>query len=306
MIYTSLLGAVGNTPVIHMQKLSKYLGFNVFAKLESLNPGGSHKVRVALGMIYDAEKRGILTRGSRQTLLEPSGGNTGIGLAIAANLLGYQLILVIPDNYSKEKQKLLRLYGAKVVVSDSMLGNNSHGDMAWEIQLKNPDYVMLNQQRNPANPQVHRENTAREILSDFEGRKIDIFIGGIGTGGHITGIGEVLRESWPQLYIYGVEPEGCDLLADQHVPHDIQGLSIGIVPEILNCSLIYKMIKVNKDECVNMVLQIMQLESISLGISSAANFAAIFKLKNEGISEDANVFTVVYDGVDSYLDCFMD
>lgn len=306
MIYSSLLQAIGDTPIIHLQRFSKSLGFNVFGKLESLNPGGSHKARVALGMIYDAESRGILTRGSGQTILEPSGGNTGIGLAIAANLLGYRLVLVIPDNYSKEKQKLLRVYGAQVVLSDSKLGNNSHGDKAWEIQLANSPYVMLNQQRNPANPQTHQENTAKEILADFEEKHIDMFIGGIGTGGHLTGIGEVLREQWPQLKIYGVEPEGCDLLSDQHASHDIQGLSIGIVPDILNCDLIDAMIRVNKEECIEMAQRIIRLESISLGISSAANFAAIAKLGKGDIPPDTNVFTMVYDGIEPYLDYFGD
>ncbi|GAA3566740.1 MULTISPECIES: PLP-dependent cysteine synthase family protein [Marinobacter] len=304
MIYPSMIHAVGNTPIVHLQRFSKSLGFNVFAKLESLNPGGSHKVRIALGMIRDAEQQGILRRGSGQTIIEPSGGNTGIGLAIAANLLGYHLVLVIPDNYSREKQKLLRLYGAEVVLSDSRLGNNSHGVRALELQLEKPHYVMLNQQRNPANPQTHRDQTALEILADFEDTQIDLFIAGIGTGGHITGVGEVLRETWPRLTIYGVEPEGCDLFTDRHAPHGIQGLSIGIVPSILNTDLIDAMVKVNEQECLDMARQMLQQESISMGLSSAANFAAIAKLGKGDIPPGTNVLTMVYDGIESYLDYF--
>lgn len=306
MIYPSLLQVIGNTPIVHLQAFSESLGFNVYAKLESLNPGGSHKARIALSMIHDAERKGILTRGSGQTIVEPSGGNTGIGLAITANLLGYRVVLVIPDNYSKEKQKLLRLYGAQVVLSDSRLGNNSHGEKAWELQLEHPHYVMLNQQRNPANPQTHRENTAREILADFGDTPIDMFVGGIGTGGHITGIGEALREQWPQLKIYGVEPEGCDLFADKHAPHQIQGLSIGIIPSILNVELIDAMVKVSEDECIEMAQRIIRMESIGLGISSAANFVAISKLGKGDIPPGTNVLTMVYDGVEPYLDYFTD
>lgn len=156
MLHNSILDAIGHTPIVRLAQFSEDLGIEVYAKLESLNPGGSHKARIALGMILDAERRGVLMRDSGQTIIEPSGGNTGIGLVMAGNVLGYKVVLVIPDNYSPEKQKLLRLYGAKVVLSDSRLGNNSHGEKCMELQLENPSYVMLNQQRNGANPQIGR------------------------------------------------------------------------------------------------------------------------------------------------------
>lgn len=152
MLHNSILDVIGQTPIVRLAQFSEDLGIEVYAKLESLNPGGSHKARIALGMILDAERRGVLIRDSGQTIIEPSGGNTGIGLAMAGNVLGYKVVLVIPDNYSPEKQKLLRLYGARVVLSDSRLGNNSHGEKCMELQLENPNYVMLNQQRNGANP----------------------------------------------------------------------------------------------------------------------------------------------------------
>lgn len=307
MIYSSILDAIGNTPIVYLSKLSKFFGANIFAKLENLNPGGSHKVRIALGMIIDAEKKGILKRGSGQTIIEPSGGNTGIGLAMAANLFGYKLILVIPDNYSKEKQKLLKLYGADIVLSDSKLGNNSHGEKALELQLQNPQYVMLNQQKNSANPQAHRETTALEIINDFSEMKLDFFIGGIGTGGHITGIGEVIKQKWSSLKIIGVEPEGCDLINDIHAAHKIQGLSVGIIPSILNTDLLDDMISVNLDECKDMCKFLLKTESISIGISSAANFVAIKKLleKNKK-TKNFNILALVYDNLDSYLDYFND
>lgn len=300
----SILETVGNTPIIHLENFSNSVKCEVYAKLENFNPGGSHKVRIAIGMIIEAERRGILKRGSGQTILEPSGGNTGIGLAIAAALFGYKAILVIPDNYSPDKQLILRLYGAEVVLSDSRRGNNSHGEKAMEIQLRNPDYVMLNQQRNPANPDTHRTTTSKEILACFEDISIDCFVGGIGTGGHITGIGECLKQRWPGIRIAGVEPEGCDMINNVHAYHEIQGLSVGLIPDTLNVDIIDRMVRVTKGECMDMVAHIMRTDAISLGISSAANFVAIEKLIPETIAPGSVILTMVYDGVEQYLEYF--
>lgn len=300
MIHESLLQAIGETPVVRLAAFSAETGLEVYAKLESLNPGGSHKARIALAMVRDAEARGILRPGSGQTIIEPSGGNTGIGLAIAGNILGYRVVLVIPDNYSPEKQKLLRLYGAEVVLSDSRRGNNSHGELAMALQLENPGYVMLNQQRNPANPEVHRRTTAQEILRDFATLPPDCLVAGIGTGGHVTGLGETLKAAWPQLRVFGVEPEQCDLLADRHAPHEIQGLSIGLVPAILNLGVLDGMLKVTKQDCLARVRQTMRGDGVSLGLSSAANLAAIAQLATE-LPRGTRVLTLIYDSVDSYL-----
>lgn len=300
MIHESLLQAIGETPVVRLAAFSAETGLEVYAKLESLNPGGSHKARIALAMVRDAEARGILRPGSGQTIIEPSGGNTGIGLAIAGNILGYRVVLVIPDNYSPEKQKLLRLYGAEVVLSDSRRGNNSHGELAMALQLENPGYVMLNQQRNPANPEIHRRATAQEILRDFATLPPDCLVAGIGTGGHVTGLGETLKAAWPQLRVFGVEPEQCDLLADCHAPHEIQGLSIGLVPAILNLGVLDGMLKVTKQDCLARVRQTMRGDGVSLGLSSAANLAAIAQLATE-LPRGTRVLTLIYDSVDSYL-----
>ena len=303
MIHESLLQAIGETPVVRLADFSAETGLEVYAKLESLNPGGSHKARIALARVRDAEARGILVPGCGQTIIEPSGGNTGIGLAMAGNLLGYRVVLVIPDNYSPEKQKLLRLYGAEVVLSDSRRGNNSHGEKAMELQLENPGYVMLNQQRNPANPEIHRRTTAQEILRDFDDRPLDCLVAGIGTGGHITGLGETLKARWPHLRVFGVEPEQCDLLNDRHAPHEIQGLSIGLVPRILNLGVLDGMLKVSKSACLERVRHTMRTDAISLGLSSAANLVAIAELAHE-LPTGTRVLTLVYDGVDSYLPHF--
>lgn len=304
LLANSIVEAVGRTPVVKLAAYSNAVGCEVFAKLENLNPGGSHKVRIALAMVLDAERRGLLRRHSGQTLLEPSGGNTGIGLAIAGALFGYRVILVIPDNYSKEKRTILRLYGAKIILSDSKTGNNSHGMKAMEIQLAHPEYVMLNQQRNPANPEIHRTTTAQELLDVFAEQPIDYFVAGIGTGGHITGIGERLKREWLSLGVIGVEPDGCDLLNNRHSHHEIQGLSVGIVPDVLNVSVIDRMIQVTKKECVDMVSTIMSGDAINLGISSAGNFVAIGKLAGSVIPSGSRVLTIIYDGIDQYLGYF--
>ncbi|MDH4585159.1 cysteine synthase family protein [Pseudomonas sp. BN415] len=303
MIHESLLQAIGETPVVRLAAFSAETGLEVYAKLESLNPGGSHKARIALAMVRDAEARGILMPGSGQTIIEPSGGNTGIGLAIAGNILGYRVVLVIPDNYSPEKQKLLSLYGAKVVLSDSRRGNNSHGEKALELQLENPSYVMLNQQRNPANPEIHRRTTAQEILRDFAEHPLDYLVAGIGTGGHITGLAETLKMRWPRLRVFGVEPENCDLLADCHATHEIQGLSIGLVPAILNLDVLDGMLKVSKRDCLERVRRTMRGDGVSLGLSSAANLVAIAQLTGD-LPRGTRVLTLIYDGVDSYLPHF--
>lgn len=300
MIHQSLLQAIGNTPIVRLPALSTELNVNVFAKLESLNPGGSHKVRIAYAMVQNAEMRGILTRGSGQTVIEPSGGNTGIGLAMVCNNLGYKLILVIPDNYSIQKQKLLQLYGATVVQSDSSKGNNSHGEKAMELQMQNPDYVLLNQQRNPANPEIHRNTTAQEIVSDFCDLDIDCFVCGIGTGGHITGIGEVLKKHWSHLKIVGVEPSQCSIKKDIHAQHRIQGLSIGLVPPILNLEIVDEMLGVDYLECVRMAASMLRTDSISVGLSSAANLVAVKRVA-ASLQDGSNILTMVYDGVDSYV-----
>ena len=303
MLHNSILDVIGQTPIVRLAQFSEDLGIEVYAKLESLNPGGSHKARIALGMILDAERRGVLIRDSGQTIIEPSGGNTGIGLVMAGNVLGYKVVLVIPDNYSPEKQKLLRLYGARVVLSDSRLGNNSHGEKCMELQLENPNYVMLNQQRNGANPQTHRDTTAPEILRAFGEQRVDYFVSGIGTGGHITGIGETLKAAWPALRVMGVEPEECDLLKDQHAAHGIQGLSIGLIPSILNLDAIDGMLKVSHADCLDMIKRIMRTDAISLGLSSAANMVAIAQLAPE-LPPETVVLTMVYDNADSYLPSF--
>jgi cysteine synthase A len=303
-IAESILDLIGETPMVRLSRLAakEWLQAELYLKLEYQNPGGSHKARIAHGMLLRAERRGDLTRGSGQTVLEPTGGNTGLGLAIACNIYGYKLVLVVPDNYSAEKQRLLRLYGATVILSDSSRGNNSHGELAQELVLKHPDWVLLNQQRNPANPEIHRTTTAKEILSAFEDRRVDFFIGGVGTGGHITGIGEVLKKAWPSIKIIVVQPDGNDFRTRSFSPHRIQGLAVGLVPDNFNQKIVDDYITVSLAEALAAVRKLIQTEGIGIGISTGANIAACLRIARD--APGARIFCLAYDQVGQYLDEF--
>jgi cysteine synthase len=297
----SVLDVIGHTPTIRLARLDAELGRELYLKLEYLNPGGSHKVRIALNMVLDAEREGVLTRGSGQTIIESTGGNTGIGLAMAAAILGYRLVLVIPDNYSPAKQRLLARYGARIVLSDHTRGNNSHADLALEMLFDNPDWVMLNQQANPANPAIHEVTTAPEILATFGGRAPDALVAGVGTGGHLTGVGRVLRKHNPALRIAAVVPEGCSLLENRFVTHGIQGLAVGLVPAVLDLDLVDDELSVSLADATEMVGRLMRTEAIAVGISSAANVVAALRYAAT-LPQGYRVLTFAYDGVHDYLD----
>lgn len=305
-IADSVLNLIGHTPVVRLSRLAEkeQLRAELYLKLEYQNPGGSHKARIAHGMILRAEERGDLTRDSGQTILEPTGGNTGLGLAIACNIYGYRLVLVVPDNYSTAKQSLLRLYGATVILSDSSRGNNSHGELAHDLLLKNPDWVLLNQQRNPANPQTHRTTTALEILSDFEDQRVDFFIGGVGTGGHITGIGEVLKNAWPSIKIIVVQPEGNDFRARRFAPHRIQGLAVGLVPDNFNQEIVDDYLTVSATEALAAVRTLIKTEGIGIGVSTGANIAASLRIAQA--NPGARILCLAYDQVAQYIEMLED
>lgn len=301
----SVLDAIGNTPIVKLGRLQADLGRDIYVKLELLNPGGSHKARIALNMVFDAERQGILQRHTGQTLIESTGGNTGIGLAMAAAVLGYRLILVIPDNYSKSKQRLLRAYGAEVILSDHRRGNNSHNELAMRLLLQNPDWIMLNQFINPANPAAHENHTAMEIIAAFGNDLPDAMVAGVGTGGHLTGIGRVLRTHKPDLRIAAVVPEGCSVLEDRFVTHGIQGLAVGIVPDVLDVGLIDDEISVRESDAIAMMGKLMRTEGLAVGISSAANAVAAVQCAHR-LPPGARVLTFAYDGIQEYLDVLED
>lgn len=305
LVADSVLDAIGGTPLVRLSRVAPELDREVLLKLESVNPGGSHKVRIALNMILAAERDGELTRGSGQTIIESTGGNTGTGLAMASAILGYRLVLVIPDNYSSTKQHLLRAYGAEVVLSDHTLGNNSHADLALTLLFDNPDWVMLNQQANPANPEIHERTTALEILSAMAGRVPDAMVAGVGTGGHLTGIGHALRERSPSMRVVAVQPAGCSLRENRFVQHGIQGLAVGLVPAVLDMALIDDEVEVEYDDAIDMMRRLMRTEGIAVGISSAANVVASLRVARE-LDSGATILTFAYDGVLDYLEALSD
>lgn len=299
--HDSVLDAIGKTPVVKLGRFAAGLGRDIYVKLEYLNPGGSHKARIALNMVLDAERQGILERHTGQTLVEATGGNTGIGLAMAAAVLGYRLVLVIPDNYSQAKQRLLRAHGAEVILSDHRRGNNSHNELAMRLLLRNPEWIMLNQFVNPANPAAHENHTAQEIIAAFGGDLPDAMVAGIGTGGHLTGIGRILRKHKPDMRIAAVVPKGCSILEDRFVSHGIQGLAVGIVPDILDTGLIDDEIAVPEDEAVAMMGTLMRTEGLAAGVSSAANAVAAARYAGH-LPAGAKILTFAYDGIQEYLD----
>jgi cysteine synthase len=306
MVADSILDLLGNTPIVRLSRLcaSEKVSATLFLKLESQNPGGSHKARIAHAMILRAEQRGDLQRGSGQTVLESTGGNTGLGLAIACNIYGYKLVLVIPDNYSPEKQRLLLLYGATIIQSKSGDGNNSHIELATRLKLQHPDWVWPNQQRNPANPEIHRRTTAPEIIAALQDQSVDILVGGVGTGGHITGVGEILKQRWPHMKVVVVQPQGNDFRNRLFSPHRIQGLAVGILPENLNTRLVDDYVSISYDDAIRAVRKLIDTEGIGVGISSGANIAACLQLAHE--KPNLRIISFAYDDVSQYLDQFAD
>jgi cysteine synthase A len=298
-----VLDAIGDTPMIRLDRLTVGTESTILIKLEHINPGGSHKARIAMNMVLEAEHEGILVRGSGQTIIEPTGGNTGMGICMAAAVLGYRVVLVIPDNYSTAKQQLLAELGADIRLSDSTRGSNSHGELANQLLLENPDWVLLNQGANPANPEAHRQATGPEILRDLDGLTVHHMVSGIGTGGHITGVGEVLKEQMPDLKVHGVQPDGCDLFAEKFRNHRVQGLSVGYIPPVLNREVVDDMMTVSESEAIEGMRRLMRTEGIAAGPSTGANIAACLRLAAE-LTAPATILTFAYDTSLDYLDLF--
>lgn len=296
----SILNDMGNTPLV---KLKNPFGDNyaqVYLKMEEFNPGGSIKSRVALQMIEDAEIAGILNPGA--TLIEPTGGNTGIGLAVACSLKGYHLVLTIPDNFSAEKIEVLKKYGAKVTLADHRIGNDCHIKKARELLKDNPDWICLNQFENPSNPKAHYLYTANEIIEQLN-TPIDCFVSVIGSGGTITGISKRLKEYNPEIKIIGVEPKGCNILNNIYIPHKIQATAVGKAGNFFDKSMINEMVSVDFEEVQKIRNYLSFNQGIFVGISSGANVLAAF---NESKKWDSSktIVTIAPDSGRSYLELF--
>jgi cysteine synthase len=299
----TILDYMGNTPLVKLQRLDTNKFASVYIKLEEFNPGGSIKSRVALEMITVAEEKGILQPGSGQILLEATGGNTGIGLAIAAGIKGYKTVFVVPDNFSQEKIQVLKIYGAEVVLSDSRIGNDSHVRLARELLRTHPDYIMLDQFANPSNPYAHYANTAKEILNELP--QIDAFVAGVGSGGTISGIGAKIKESFPNAMVVAVQPDGCDVVRGIAVPHKITAIALGILPEIFNVKIVDQAISVSFQDVVACLKNLVAREGLFVGLSSAANILAASRLA-EQLGPGKIIVTVAPDSGRSYIDKIME
>ncbi|SHM62723.1 cysteine synthase [Caldanaerovirga acetigignens] len=297
-IFNSILDLIGSTPMVRLSKLSPKEGAIIAAKLESFNPGGSVKDRIAYSMILDAEKKGLLKPGS--TIIEPTSGNTGIGLAMVCAVKGYRLILVMPASMSVERRKLLKAYGAEFVLTPPELGMRGALEKALELTNKIKDSFMPQQFENPANPEIHEKTTALEILEQTGG-KLDAFVAGVGTGGTITGVARVLKKEFPSLKIVAVEPTSSPVLSGGKPGiHKIQGIGAGFIPKVLDLDLIDEIITVTNEEAFETARELSTKEGILAGISAgAAVFAAQKVARN--FRPDNLVVTVLPDTGERYL-----
>lgn len=292
----NILETIGNTPHVKLNKLFK--GKNVWIKLERNNPGNSIKDRIALAMIEDAEAKGLLK--SDSVIIEPTSGNTGIGLAFVAAVKGYKLILVMPESMSVERRKLMSIYGAEFELTPREKGMKGAIEKAKELTAATPNAWSPSQFDNQANVDIHRKTTAQEILADFpEG--IDYLITGVGTGGHITGVADILKQKFPNLKVFAVEPEASPVLSGGDPGlHPLQGIGAGFVPSIYRNDLIDGVITVGKDEAFDFARKVAKTEGILSGISTGASLAAVNKKLAE-IPDGATVLTFNYDTGERYL-----
>ncbi len=297
MKVNSILETIGNTPHVKINRLFNP-DFSVWVKLERANPGASIKDRIALSMVDDAEKRGLLKQQS--VIIEPTSGNTGIGLAMVAAVKGYRLILVMPESMSLERRKIMSAYGAEFVLTPREKGMKGAIERAGELVLETADSWMPMQFDNPANTNIHKDTTAQEIINDFPDG-LDYLITGVGTGGHITGCAEVLKNKFPNLKVFAVEPELSPVLSGGSPgPHPLQGIGAGFIPSILKTELLDGIIKVSKEEAFTFVKRAAKEEGLFVGISSGASLAAVNQKLNE-FSKGAKIMTFCYDTGERYL-----
>ena len=298
-VYKSANELIGNTPLLELTATEKAKGFSarVLAKLESFNPAGSAKDRVALSMIEDAEKRGLLQEGS--VIIEPTSGNTGIGLACVAASRGYKTVIVMPDSMSVERQTLMKAYGAEVVLTEGKLGMQGAIEKAEALAKEIPNSFIPDQFANPANAYAHRTTTGPEIWADPEG-KVDIFVAGVGTGGTITGVGEFLKEKNPHIQVVAIEPAGSPLLSGgQAGSHGLQGIGANFVPKVLNTEIYDRVIPVAEEQAYEAARFLGKTEGILVGISSGAALHGAFLLAEENPGK--TIVVLLPDTGDRYL-----
>jgi cysteine synthase A len=300
-IYKQLTDLVGNTPLVELGRISKKVNAvaQVVAKLEYFNPGGSVKDRIALAMIEDAEQHGLLKPGS--VIIEPTSGNTGVGLAWVAAVKGYKAILVMPETMSKERQNLLKALSAQLVLTEGPKGMKGAIEKAEELRASTPGAVILGQFVNPANPAVHARTTAQEIWNDTEG-KVDIFVAGVGTGGTVSGVAEGLKKHNPNVQVVAVEPDSSPVLSGgKPGPHKIQGIGAGFIPQTYNPALIDRIIRVKDDDAIRTGRELSINEGLLVGISSGAAAFAALQLAKEPENKGKRIVVLLPDTGERYL-----
>jgi len=294
----SVLGLIGSTPLVKLNRIRVAGAAHILAKLELANPGGSVKDRIALSMVEAAERNGYLEKGA--TVVEPTSGNTGIGLALVSAVKGYKLILVMPDNMSIERRQVFQAYGARIVLTPGSQGMLGALRRAEELVRENPDYFMPQQFNNPANPHIHYKTTGKEIWRQTGGR-IDAFVAGVGTGGTLTGVGRFLKSKKPGIKVIAVEPKDCSvLLGGKPGAHKIQGIGAGFIPEVLDVDLLDGVIKVNDEDARKMAKKLAREEGLLVGISSGANVWASLQVARK-LGKGKIVVTVLADTGERYL-----
>jgi len=302
-VFDDITQTIGNTPLVKINRLAKGLPGKVLVKLEFFNPLSSIKDRIGLAMIEDAEKRGKLKDGS--VIIEPTSGNTGIALAFVAAAKGYPLILTMPETMSVERRKLLKALGAELVLTEGALGMKGAIEKAEELAKKTPNSFIPQQFKNLANPEIHRQTTAQEILTDTKG-KVDVFIAAVGTGGTLTGVGEVLKKKNPKVRIIAVEPKDSPVLSGgQPSPHKIQGIGAGFVPDILNRKIIDEIITVSHEDAGQVARCLAKEEGILCGISSGANLWVALEVAKRPESKGKTIVTVLCDTGERYLSTWL-
>ena len=301
MLYTSIEQTIGGTPLVRLTKIEKKFGLKakLYAKLECFNPTSSVKDRIALSMIEEAEEKGVLKPGS--VIIEPTSGNTGIGLSSIATAKGYRIIIVMPETMSVERRKIMKAYGAELVLTEGAKGMKGAIEKADEVAKETPNSVILGQFVNPANPKAHFEHTGPEIYKDLDG-KVDVFVAGVGTGGTITGVGRFLRSKNTKTRIVAVEPKTSPVLSEGHAgPHKIQGIGAGFVPDTLDRGVLDSVTPVADDDAFETSRLIGKKEGILVGISSGASLWAAIQEAKKPENEGANIVALLADTGERYL-----
>ena len=300
-IYQSADELIGKTPLLELKKTEKKFNLNarLLAKLEYFNLTGSVKDRVAKEMLDDAERRGVLRENT--VIIEPTSGNTGIGLAAVGAARGYKVMIVMPDTMSAERRKLMKAYGAELVLTDGKKGMKGAIEKAEELAKEIPDSFIAGQFVNPANPEAHRKTTAEEIWEDTDGA-VDNFVAGVGTGGTVTGVGEVLKKKKPDVYVAAVEPAASPVLSEGKAgPHTIQGIGAGFVPKVLNTGVYDEVVPVSGDAAFAFARMMGKTEGVLVGISSGAALAAAIRIAQRKENEGKTIVALLPDGGDRYL-----